>query len=109
LPTDNDLLTTRELKLSTTKSLLSILAVAILAANREKHLSNSHPSTNTLWLSKSTSHTSLKPISSSTGKHLVNPKNMEWVNPDSQVESILSSKLCHVLVASNTSSFKSLT
>jgi len=34
---------------------------------------------------------------------------MEWMNPDPQVEGILSSTLGHVLVASNAGSLKSLT
>ncbi|MDG2861147.1 hypothetical protein P7M27_26230, partial [Vibrio parahaemolyticus] len=105
----NNLLTTRELELGTAKGLLGMMAVAVLAADRKKDLSNSHSSTSTLWLSKSTSHSSLEPISTSTRKHLVDPKNMEWVHPDSQVESILSSKFGHVLVASNASSFQGLT
>jgi len=108
-PADNNLLTTRELELSTTKSLLSMVTMGILATNRQKNLSNSNTSTSTQSFTKSTSHTSLKPISSSTRKHLVNPENMERMNPNPQMKSIFSSRLHHVLVASNTGSFKCFT
>jgi len=108
-PANNNLLTTREFELGTAKSLLCMVAVAVLAADREEDLPDCHSSTSTLWLSKSTSHSSLEPISSGTWKHLVDPKNMERVHSDPQVESILSSKLCHVLVASNAGSFQCLT
>lgn len=47
------------------------------------------------------------PISSSTGQHLVDSDNVERVNPDPQVESLLSGSLDNVLVGANSSSFKS--
>ena len=108
-PANNDLLTARELKLSSTKRLLGMMAVAILAANRKKDLTNGYSSTSTLGFSKCTSHSCLKPISSRTRKHLIDPKNMEWMHSNSQVESILPSKLGHIFVASNPSCFQSLT
>ncbi|KAI5405308.1 hypothetical protein KIW84_052183, partial [Lathyrus oleraceus] len=109
LPADDDLLTTRELELSTTECLLCMMAIVVLASDGKKHLTNSNPSTCSKWLSKSSSHTSLKPISSSTREHLVDPKNMERMHSDPQVECILSGKFRHVLVAGNPSSFQCLT
>jgi len=104
LPADNDLLATRELEFCTAKSLLSMVTVAVLAMNWQKNLSNCNSSTSSLWFTESTSHASLEPISSTTWKHLVDTQDMEWMNPDSQIESILSS-----IVASNTCCLKSLT
>ena len=109
LPANNDLLTTRELKLSTTESLLSMLAVAVLASNGKKNLTNGDSCTSSLWLTKSTSHPSLEPISSGTWKHLVNSKNMEGMNSNPQMKRIFPSKFCHVLVTGNTSCFQSFT
>nr|GLL30873.1 hypothetical protein E3P99_02043 [Ipomoea trifida] len=109
LSADNNLLTPGELELSTAQGLLGIVAIGILAAHRQKNLPNGNTSTRTLRLAESPSHASLKPISSSTRQHLVYTQNMEGVDPDPQVESVLSSELCHVFVASNTSSFKCLT
>lgn len=82
LPADNDLLTTRELELSTAESLLGMVAVVVLATNREEDLPNGDTGTCTLRLTESTPHSSLEPISPSTRKHLVDTKHMEWVHPD---------------------------
>lgn len=79
-------------------------------------------------LTPSTSHTLLKPtqvsfqqspipyttwskyapIGSGTGQHLVDSDNVEGVDSDSQVESLLSGSLDNVLVGANSSSLKSL-
>jgi hypothetical protein len=83
--------------------------IAVLATHRKEDLANSNPSTSSLGLAKRTPHSSLEPISPGTRKHLVDTEHMEWVNPDPEVEGILSSRLGHVLVASNTGSLKSLT
>lgn len=48
------------------------------------------------------------PISSGAWKHLVDTKNVERMYTNTQVESILSSVLCHVLVARNTRRLQSL-
>lgn len=80
----------------------------VSAADGEQNLSNGHTGTQTLGLSKGTTHACLKPISSSTGKHLVDSQHMEGVHPDPQVERILSSVLHHVLVGCDTSCLQSL-
>ncbi len=84
-------------------------SILVLAAHRQQHLPNGNSSTDTLWLSESSPHSCLKPISPSTGKHLVDAEHMEWMHPHPQVECILASKLSHVLVAGNASSFQCLT
>jgi len=108
-PALNDLLAAWELELGTTEGLSSMDSVVGLAAHRKKDLSNSDTSTDTLWLPESTPHSGLEPISPSARKHLVDAQHMERVNPDPEVEGILSCMLGHVLVASNTGSLKSLT
>jgi len=108
LPALDDLLATRELELSTTESLSGMDGIVGLAAHRKKDLANGNTGTDTLRLTKSTPHTGLEPISPSARKHLVDAQHMERVNPDPEVEGILSCMLGHVLVASNTGSLKSL-
>lgn len=53
-------------------------------------------------------HASLEPIGSSTGQHFVYTQNVERMNPDSKVESILSCVLRHVLIAGYTRCFQCL-
>lgn len=109
LPALNDLLATRELELGTTKSLSCMDGIVGLAPHRKEDLANGNTGTDSLRLPESTPHTSLEPISPSTRKHLVDTEHMERVNPDPEVEGILSCMLGHVLVASNTGSLKCLT
>ena len=109
LPANNDLLTTRELELCTSKGLLCVMTVAVLATHREQDLTDCNPSTSSLWLPKGTPHSSLEPISPSARKHLVDTQDMERMHPHSQMEGILTRKLRHVLVAGDTGSFQSLT
>ncbi|KAF4362892.1 hypothetical protein G4B88_014229 [Cannabis sativa] len=84
-----------ELELSTAEGLLSMMAVAVLATNGEKDLTNADSGTHALRFPESTSHSCLEPISSSARKHLVNTQNMERVHPHPQMESIFSGKLSH--------------
>jgi len=105
----NDLLATRELELGATQSLTGMGSIVVLAAHRKENLANVHPSTGTLGLAEGTPHSSLEPISPSTRKHLVDTEHMEGVNPDPEVEGILSCRLGHVFVARDTGSLKSLT
>jgi len=83
-------------------------SIVVLAAHWQQHLPNGNSSTDTLWLSKGTPHSCLKPISPSTWKHLVDPEHMERMNSHSQVKRILASKLSHILVAGNAGSLKCL-
>lgn len=85
-----------------------MVTVAVLAAHREKNLANAHSGTSSLWLTEGTPHSRLKPVGPGTGKHLVDPQNMERMNPNSQMEGIFPGILGHVFVACNTCCFKSL-
>lgn len=64
--TDDDLLTTSELVTRTAESFDNNSTVALTAANREKHLSDIDTGNTVIWLSESTSHTSLQAIGTST-------------------------------------------
>lgn len=55
------LLTSRELKLSTTEGLDNLGLVTIARADRHDRLSDANASNGSLWLSESTTHTSLEP------------------------------------------------
>jgi len=82
LPALNDLLATRELELSPPQSLTSIVLVAVLAPNREQHLSDINPSASPKRLPEGAPHTSLKPIGSGAREHLVDPEHVKRVNPN---------------------------
>lgn len=58
-------------------------------------------------LTPSTSHTLLQPIRTSTGQHLVDPDNVEGVDPDTHVEGLLTGVLDNVLVGTDTGGFES--
>ena len=59
-------------------------------------------------LAEGASHSSLEPIGSGTGQHFVDPQDVEGVNPDPDVESILAAVLDKVFVAADTPSLESL-
>lgn len=105
---DVDLLSAGELELSSSESLNSHGSLIFSGSNRHKDLTNINASGNHGRLTESASHTSLKSISTSTRKHLVDSDNVVGMSSDSQVEEVLTGDLNHVLVASNTSSFQGL-
>lgn len=49
------------------------------------------------------------PISSSTRQHLIDPDNMEWMQPHAQMKRILSTVLHHVFVTADTCCFQCFT
>jgi hypothetical protein len=104
---DNDLLLTRELVLAASESLNNNSLVAVLGADREDDLSNVDTGNETVGLTESTTHTSLKSISTSARQHLVDTSDMEGVDTDTHVEGVLTAGLAHVLVSTDTTSFES--
>ena len=105
----DDLLTTRELVLGTTKSLPDVRNSVVTATDRKKNLTDTDTGNETLGLTESTTHSGLKSISTSTRQHLVDTENVVRVDSDTHVEGVLASHLHDVLVASNTGSFESFT
>jgi hypothetical protein len=126
---DNDLLLTRELVLAASESFHDGGLVVVLGADREDDLTNVDTGNETVGLTESTTHTSLKstrkiisksnsfffetsyykslPISTSTRQHLVDTGDMVRVDTDTHVEGVLTAGLGHVLVSTDTTSFKS--
>merc|ERR1712141_729276 len=105
---DVDLLTTGELELGPPKSLNNRILMLIISSDGHQRLSNFDTSNETLRFSKGTSHSSLKPISSSTRQHFVDSQNVEGMDTNSDVELILSAVLDEVLVAADPSGLHSL-
>jgi hypothetical protein len=125
VPGNNDLLATGELYtvrsrdfyikllrtylvLATPQGLKSVGAEDVLCPERHEDLANVHTSDKTVGLAESTTHTSLKPISSSARQHLVDADDMVGVDTDAEMEGFLSGSLDHVLVGANTGGLESL-
>lgn len=125
---DNNLLLTGELVLAASESLNDGSLVAVLGTDREDDLTNVDTSNETVGLTESTTHTSLKsktrmnetnslssttigiknlPISTSARQHLVDTGDVVGVNTDTHVEGVLTTGLAQVLVAANATSFES--
>ena len=103
-----DLLATGNLVLGATKGLESVLGNILATTDGTEDLTDLDAGDGTVGLTPGTTHTSLEPIGTSAGKHLVDANNVERVDTDADVESILTGGLGHVLVASNTTSLKGL-
>lgn len=80
----------------------------VTGADGENDLSDVDTGDGTVWLSPSTTHTSLKTIGTGTRQHLVDTDDVVWVSADAEVERLLSGGLHHVLVGANTGSLEGL-
>jgi hypothetical protein len=96
------------LVLATPQSLESVGAERVLCSQRHEDLANVHTSDKSVGLAESTTHTGLKPISSSARQHLVDADDVVGVDADTEMERLLSGSLDHVLVGANTGSLESL-
>jgi hypothetical protein len=96
------------LVLATPQSLESSGAVGIPCSDRHEDLTNVHTSDKAVGLAESTTHTGLKPISSSARQHLVDADDMVGVDADTEMETFLSGNLDEVLVGANTGGLESL-
>jgi hypothetical protein len=124
LARNDDLLASRELITGTTESFLYDWCVVVLAPDGEDDLTNVHSCDGAIWFSPSATHTSLQsirdvsivyiykkamiknsPIGTGTAQQLVDPQNVERMNPDPQMERILSGRLRHVFISANTGGF----
>ena len=102
---NNDLLSTGKLVSRSSKSLHDDGSVGFSSSDREQDLTNVDSGDGVVWLSPSSSHTSLEPIGTGTGQHLVDSDDVVRVNSDPQVEGVLSGSLGNVLVGTDSSSF----
>ena len=105
---DEDLLTTGELHLRTTESLLSIGNLLVSGSDGKENLTNGDTSRLTKGLTEGTSHTLLESISTSAREHLVDADNVPRVDSDSEMEVLSTDVDEHVLVGSNTGSLEGL-
>lgn len=100
----DDDLTSWELELGTTEGLNCVLDVlkiiskhrsvvhstySFLDSHGEENVTNVDTGDQSLWLSVSSTHSSLETISSGTGKHFVDTGNVEWVLAHTEMESVL--------------------
>jgi len=104
----DDLLAAGELVLGTTERLHHVIGGGVLGANGEDDLANLHTSNETSRLTECTTHSGLQAISTCARKHLIDAKDVVWVNADAHVERVLATKLGDVLVARDAASLKSL-
>ena len=103
----HDLLTSRELELGTTQSLNNVGSVVILGAHREDDLADSNTGSHFHWLAVRSTHTGGETICAGAGKHLVLTDDVERVGTATNVVTFLAGGLDKVLVACDTSGFKS--
>lgn len=82
----------------------------VLGLNTDRHqnLSNAHTGCCSIGLTICTTHTGLKPISTSACKHFVDAKDGEWMHAHANVVRLFSSILDEILVASHASCFQCL-
>merc|ERR1719320_749961 len=105
---DEDLLASRELELGAPESLDAFSLELVVRSDRDEDLTDPDPGSSSMSLAKSSSHSSLEPISSCARQHFVDPEHMEGVHADPDVELVLAAVLHKVLVAADTGSLQGL-
>jgi len=101
-------LTARELELGTPERLDDVGLVLVLAAHAHHGLTDVHAGNQALGLAKSSSHSGLEPIGSGAGQHFVDADDVERMDAETHVESVLAHELHHVLVGADTRGFQGL-
>jgi len=101
LQTLKNLLPSGKLELSTTNGLHDMGLTRILTTHAHQNLSNVDTRGNTNGLSVRVPHTAGKPIGSSAGKHLIGTDDMEGMDADANVVSVLTNGVGQVLVHGN--------
>merc|ERR1719453_2941358 len=95
---DVHLLAARDLELGAAESLLRGLHLALVAADRHEHLANVNAGRRAERLAEGTTHTGLETIGARARKHLVDTEHIEGVDPNAQVEGVLTGVFDHALV-----------
>jgi len=103
-----NLLAAGKLELSTANGLNDVGLVLVLRANGEKNLANVDTGGDTNGLTVGVSHTGGQSIGSGARKHLVGTKDVVGVGTHADVVSLLSDRLCQVLVDGNTAGLEGL-
>jgi len=101
LQTLKNLLPSSKLELSTTNGLHNMGLTRILTTHAHQNLSNVDTSSDTNGLSIRMPHTAGKPIGSSAGKHLIRTNDVEGMDTDANVVSVLADRVGQVLVHGN--------
>jgi hypothetical protein len=86
----------------------SVQLTGVTSAERHQDLADVDTGDSAVGLTPGTTHTSLQSIGTSARQHLVDTDDVEGVNADAQVETLLSGVLDHVLVAANTGGLEGL-
>merc|ERR1719435_18725 len=105
---DKDLLASRELELGAPKSLNTFGLELVMGSDGDEDLTDPDPGGGSMSLAESSSHSSLEPISSCARQHFVDPKHMEGVHANPDVELVFAAVLHEVLVAADTSGLQGL-
>jgi len=105
---DDNLLTTGELVLRTTKCLDSGSTMRITGADGENDLADVHAGDRAVGLAPGSTHTSLQTIGTGARQHLVDTDDVIRMSADTKVETVLSGDLDEILVGANTSRFEGL-
>lgn len=69
-------------------------------SDTQEDLANIYSRNSSIWLSKSTAHTSLQSIGTSTWQHLIDANDVIWMGANSKMEGFLPSCLHHVPIRS---------
>jgi len=104
---DDDLLASRELIPGPPQRFRNNRRVILLRPNTQQNLADIDSRHGSVGFPPSSTHTGLKPISSSAGQHLVDANDVERVDSDSEMEGILSRGLGDVFVGADTGGFES--
>jgi len=104
--TDNDLLSTGELEFTSSEGFNGMRNILFNESYGIEDLVDFNSSDLADGFTESTSHTSLKSISTGAGKHFVDTENVPRVNSASKMETFLTALLDQVFVGSNTGSFQ---
>lgn len=107
LSADSDLLSAGELHHGSSEGLLGDLDVLEVASDGHEDGSNVDSGGSAVRLAVGLSHSLLKSIGSSAGKHLVDSENVPGVDSHSHVEVVFTGLVGHELVGSNSGGFES--
>jgi len=102
------LLTARELEFGSPEGLDDVGLMLVFATHAHHRLANVHASHQSLGLAESSSHSGLKPIGSGARQHFVDADDVEGMDAETHVESILAHEFHHVLVRTDTGGFQGL-
>merc|ERR1719320_738271 len=90
---DEDLLPAGELELAPPQGLDNLSLELVVAPHGEKDLSDPHSSCGSMSFAVGSPHSGLEPISSGTGQHFVDPKHVERMDANPDVEAFLAAVL----------------